>query len=306
MTTSSSRNGVLLALGTYDHPCVSAETIVDTACMAEAAGFDGVIVAEHVVMGGRTDLYPWGEFPGQPDDPWLEPMVTLSAIGAVTTRLRLCTGIFIAPLRPAALLAKSAATLDRMTGGRLELGVGTGWQREEFEAGNVDYDRRGAILTDTIAACRALWAPGPATFHSEVASFENIWCEPKPVREHGVRVLFSGSLTSRNLDRIVKLGDGWMPIMGMQPEEVAAGAGRLRSLFAEAGRDPDGLAVRGHLPLVRSDAGRPLLEESTKGIAALWADGITDVVIPLAPFVETVDQRREWFDEAARALAQVR
>jgi probable F420-dependent oxidoreductase len=297
---------VLLALGTYDHPCVTAETIVDTACMAEAAGFDGVIVAEHVVMGSRTDLYPWGEFPGKPDDPWLEPMVTLSAIGSVTTRLRLCTGIYIAPLRPAALLAKTAATLDRMTGGRLELGVGTGWQQEEFEAGNVDYDRRGAILTDTIAACRALWAPGPTTFQSETASFENIWCEPSPVHERGVRVLFSGTLTSRNIDRIVNLGDGWIPIMGMQPEEVAAGASRLRSLFTEAGRDPDSLVVRGHLPLVRGDDGRPILEQSKDRIPDLWNLGITDVVIPLSPFVATIDQRQAWFDAAASAIADVR
>src|SRR5262245_900183 len=101
---------------------------VDLARAAEDAGVDRIVVVDHVVMGTHTDAYSWGTFPTPPESPWFEPMTMLAAIASATRRIRLATGILIAPLRPAALLAKQAATLDVISGGRLDLGVGTGWQ----------------------------------------------------------------------------------------------------------------------------------------------------------------------------------
>src|SRR5512143_374692 len=109
-------------------------SILELAQAAEAAGVDRIVVPDHVAMGTHTEEYSWGRFPVPPEAPWVEPLTVLSAIAAVTDRLRLATGILIAPLRPAALLAKTVATLDVLSNGRVDLGVGTGWQREEFDA----------------------------------------------------------------------------------------------------------------------------------------------------------------------------
>jgi alkanesulfonate monooxygenase SsuD/methylene tetrahydromethanopterin reductase-like flavin-dependent oxidoreductase (luciferase family) len=167
----------------------------------------------------------------------VEPLTVLTAIAAVTAAIRLTTEILIVPLRPAVLLAKWAATIDSVSGGRLELGVGTGWQEEEFAAMGLDHRLRGQMLTDGIGACRALWGPSsPSSYRSSTVSFSEIWCEPKPTRAGGPPVLFSGTLTPRNLRRIVELGDGWIPIMGERRAGIADGVVQLRELYAGAGR----------------------------------------------------------------------
>ena len=136
--TTSKSLPILLGLPPGDMAGGDPAVVVDTARRAEEAGFAGVVISDHVVMGARTDRYPWGSFKQAPDCPWPEPLTVLTAVAAVTTTLRLCTGILIAPLRPATLLAKTAATLDVLSHGRLELGVGTGWQQEEFDAQGLD------------------------------------------------------------------------------------------------------------------------------------------------------------------------
>lgn len=287
--------GLLLGLPPARYPGAGPHEIVDTARAAENAGFGGVVVSEHLVMGNRLDRYPWGNFPEPADAPWLEPLTTLAAIGSATTDLRLATGILIAPLRSAAVLAKSAATVAVMTNGRLELGVGTGWQQEEFDAVGVDYEDRGRLLDETIAACRALWGSGPASFSAASVSFTDVWCEPRPV---GMRVLFSGTLTRRNVNRIVTLGDGWIPIMGMEVAEVLDGARQLQAAFRQAGRDPHSLRVRAHSPIRTTPDGRPDLPATLDQAAQLGAE-ITDVVVPLAAFVRCAEDLGPFFAAAA-------
>jgi probable F420-dependent oxidoreductase len=186
-----------------------------------------LIVSDHVVLGPDVADYPWGTFPTGPDGAWLEPLTVLTAVAAVTSRVRLATGILIAPLRPAAVLAKTVATLDQLSGGRVDLGVGTGWQRAEYDAVGLDFDRRGTLLTETMTTCRALWE----------GRVPDVYCEPRPVQTR-LPVWFSGTLHDRNVARIVELGDGWIPIMGASVDEIRAGAARLRDAFAAAGRDP--------------------------------------------------------------------
>src|SRR3954449_8285332 len=124
--------------------------LLDLARTADDAGVDRLVVTDHVLMGRNTDAYAWGRFPTAPDGPWLEPLTVLTAVASVTRRVRLATGILIAPLRPAALLAKTVATLDVLSGGRVDLGVGVGWQREEYEAEGLPFEQRGRLLTDTV------------------------------------------------------------------------------------------------------------------------------------------------------------
>ena len=221
--------------------------VIDLARRADAAGVDTVIVPDHVVMSENVEAYEWGTFPFPIEAPWLEPLTVLAAIAGATSRVRLATGILIAPLRPAIVLAKTAASLDVLSQGRLELGVGVGWQREEFDAAGIPFEERAQRLDDTIAACRVLWTESPASFSSKTVRFERIWCEPRPVQPGGVPVWFSGTLHARNLERIVRWGDGWIPIMTATRDDLAEGAVRLAEAFERAGRDPRALKVRGSL-----------------------------------------------------------
>jgi probable F420-dependent oxidoreductase len=300
--TTSKSLPILLGLPPGDMAGGDPAVVVDTARRAEQAGFAGVVISDHVVMGARTDRYPWGSFRQAPDCPWPEPLTVLTAVAAVTTALRLCTGILIAPLRPATLLAKTAATLDVLSHGRLELGVGTGWQQEEFDAQGLDASARGQLLTDTIGACRALWGASPATYSSGSVSFADIWCHPRPVSPGGPPVLFSGTLTPRNVRRIVELGDGWIPIMGERPPGVADGVALLTKALADAGRDPAALRVRAHLPVLRGDSGDLDLAASLAGVPELVAAGATDVVAPLGAFVRDEADVPAWFSHARHVL----
>ena len=249
--------------------------LIDIARRLEDAGADGVVVSDHVLIGPRSDLYPWGDFPFPPEAPWLEPLTVLTAIAAATERLLLTTGILIVPLRPATLLAKTVATLDALAPGRFELGAGTGWQAEEFEAQGLDPSAKGRLLTDTIAACRVLWRDAPASFESATVSFEEVWSEPRPTTPGGPPVLFSGTLTPRNLRRIVELGDGWIPIMGATLDDVRAGTTQLRAALEAAGRDPSTLRVRVPLRIVKGD-----LAATLAGADAAVDAGATEVSVP--------------------------
>jgi probable F420-dependent oxidoreductase len=297
---------VLLGLPPGKYPGGSAGTFVTTARRAEEVGFAGIVVSDHVVMGPHPEHYPWGRFPGTSADPWLEPLTMLTTIAAVTTHLRLSTGVLIAPLRPAALLAKTVATLDVLSGGRVDLGVGTGWQQEEIEAHGVDYERRGEVLTDTMAACRALWSSSPASFTSRTVSFTDIWCEPKPCRPGGPPVLFSGTLTKRNIRRIAEIGDGWIPIMGETLEGVAAGVAVLREALTTAGRDPASLQVRVSLPPVKDADGRPDLEATLAELPTLEKHGATDALVSMGGLTRDEAELPWVFEQAARAFESFR
>jgi probable F420-dependent oxidoreductase len=279
--------------------------VIDLARRAEAAGVDTVIVPDHVVMGEHTENYEWGAFPFPIDVPWLEPLTVLAAISGATSRVRLATGILIAPLRPAIVLAKTAATLDVLSRGRLELGVGVGWQREEFDAAGLDFGSRAQRLDDTIGACRVLWRDSPASFASKTVSFEKIWCEPRPVQPGGVPVWFSGTLHARNVERIVRWGDGWIPIMTATRTDLADGAKRLADEFARAGRDPRALKVRGSLAPVIGANGRPDLAATLAGADALAAAGATDAQLGLLAFVRKPEQQEAFFAELAERWRQV-
>ena len=199
--------------------------LLDLARTAEDAGADRLVVVDHVLMGTHADeQYHWSKRPfPPPDTPFLEPLSSLGAVAAVTHRVRLSTRILIAPLRPAALLAKSVATLDVLSGGRMELGVGVGWQREEYDAQGLDWSKRGELLTDTMGACRALWSGSPCSFRSASVTFEDVYCAPRPIQSR-LPVWFGGVLHSKNLARLADLGDGWIPIMTARLEDVRQGA----------------------------------------------------------------------------------
>jgi probable F420-dependent oxidoreductase len=218
--------------------------LVELAVHAEEAGVDAVSTVDHVVMSGDLSAYPYGTFPGDPSAAWLDPLTVLAVIAGATSRISLRTGVLISPLRPAALLAKMTATLDVLSGGRLVLGVGTGWQAAEYAAAGVEWSRRGQIFDDQLAALRALWSEGPTSFVSETLVLDEVFCYPKPLRESGGPLWIGGALSSRNLDRIVRWGSGWIRSQTADAEVVADGVTALRAALDHAGRDSRSVRVR--------------------------------------------------------------
>jgi probable F420-dependent oxidoreductase len=260
--------------------------VVDAARAADAAGVDQLVLTDHVAIGPRTDRYPFGAFPYPPEEPWLEPLTTLAAIAGVTERVRLGTGVLVAPLRPAVVLAKTAATLDVLSRGRLDLGVGTGWQREEFTDPGQPFVGRAARLDDAIRACRALWnEPPPVSFSSATVSFEGLWCEPRPIQRGGIPVGFGGGPTDATARRIAELGDGWLPV-GVRPhDELREGIEGIRAAYRAAGRDPATLSVRAGVAVATRDDGRPDLDRTFAGVDELAALGVTLVSVALGRFL---------------------
>jgi len=198
-------------------------------------------------------------------------------MATVTTRVRLATGILIAPLRPVAVLAKTVATLDVLSGGRVDLGVGVGWQSEEYDAAGLDFAARGQRLDDTIGACRALWSQLPASYSSSTTSFDDTFCSPQPTQPR-LPVWFSGSLNQRNLRRIVDLGDGWIPIMGASIEDIRIGAQQL----AESTGRP--ITIQAPAPIEKAADGSRDPAATMDGVPALVAAGANDIYVNVASF----------------------
>ncbi|RIL06358.1 MAG: LLM class F420-dependent oxidoreductase [Proteobacteria bacterium] len=264
-------------------------SLVDFAKRADDAGVDQIAIADHLAIGTRTERYPYGRFPFPNDEPWPEPLVTLAAMAGATQRIRLATAVLIAPLRSALLLAKSLATLDVLSRGRIDLGVGVGWQIEEFTGSGIPFGRRTARMIDALRACRALWQGAPASFDSPTVSFASLWCEPRPVQPGGIPIWFGVAPSERHVAHVVELGQGWMPI-GSDLAAIAAGVARLRAAFAAAGRDPASLGVRANVAPAIGDDRRVNLDRTLAEHApATVAAGATVLAFPLAAYARTPD-----------------
>ncbi len=276
--------------------------LLDLARTAEDAGADRLVVVDHVLMGTHADeQYHWSKRPfPPPDTPFLEPLSSLGAVAAVTHRVRLSTRILIAPLRPAALLAKSVATLDVLSGGRMELGVGVGWQREEYDAQGLEWSKRGELLTDTMGACRALWSGSPCSFRSASVTFEDVYCAPRPIQTR-LPVWFGGVLHSKNLARLVDLGDGWIPIMTARLEDVRQGAEALQRAARAAGRAD--LQVQAPIPVLRGEDGLPDVGRTLAQVPEALEAGATDVFFSLAELSPDPERAAPILVELTRRLA---
>lgn len=271
--------------------------VLEIAVRADEVGIDCVTIPDHVVMGTRVDRYPYGTFPLPESFPWYEPMTLLSAVAAVTTRIHLAPSVLIAPLRPPVLLAKIAATLDYLSQGRLELGVGTGWQVEEYEAIGVPFEKRSARLIDGLRACRVLWTGERSSFESPTVRYEEILSLPKPV---GDIPLFLGMKPTRTVRGwLAELGAGWVP-MAVEPEQLAADIEAIRAAYSDAGRDPAQLRVRAGLPVKLGGDRRPDLIGTLEGVEAAVSAGVTDIEIFLRAFAGSAAE----IDDCLNAIAR--
>lgn len=222
----------------------SAEGIRALGAGAEEAGFESIWTVEHVVVPqGYQSAYPYarsGRMPGPEDSPIPDPLVWLTYLAAVTSTVRLAPGILILPQRNPLVLAKACATLDQLSGGRLTLGVGAGWLKEEFDALGLDFDSRGRRLDDHIGALRAAWGQKPASFDGEHTKFSDVYSAPQPV--NGSVPIVVGGHSKTAARRAGRLGDGFFPGRGT-PESTAELVEVMRATAREADRDPDAIEV---------------------------------------------------------------
>ena len=185
------------------HPCVTAEAISRVARAAEAAGFESLWAGEHVVLPDPQAP----PSPMAPTDPILDPVVALTHCAAVTSRVRLGTGIIILPQRNPLVLAKQLASLDVLSGGRLTVGIGVGYLEPEFRALGAPFEQRGAVTDEYLAAMRAIWTQAQPSYTGRFASFANVQAHPQPAQRPLPIVI--GGRTAAAFGRAVQQGDGW-------------------------------------------------------------------------------------------------
>ena len=241
---------------------------------AEAAGFESIWTVEHVVWpveyGSAYPYHPSGRMPGSPSIPIPDPLIWLTWVAAATTRLRLGTGVMILPERNPVVIAKEVATLDHLSGGRVEMGVGVGWLREEFEALGIPWERRGERTDDFIDAIRALWGSDAASHRGDFARFENVASNPKPVS--GTVPIVIGGHSPAAARRAAVRGDGFYP--GPATVELLETAIQtMRAHAQETGRDPDTIEVSAAYP------GR-LFDDPATAIGTMRTLGVDRMMIP--------------------------
>jgi len=303
-----------LYLGTYtDGPQHDWRAMLDMARAMDVAGVDRVVVSDHVVFGENLDAYAdpsiggqaGGRQPTGPDGSWLEPLMVLMAIAATTTRIRLGTAILLAALRRPAVLAKQLATLDVLSDGRVDLGVGVGWQREEYEAVGLPFEDRGRLLDHTLEVCRTLWTQQRASYQSPELTFDGIHQMPKPLQPGGVPLWISGTVNKAVARRIARFGSGWIP-WGPAYADITGAVAAMKDKVREFGGDPMDLQVQGIARVVKRNDGSIDLAATAAGVPALIAAGVTDVRFP-ASFsadrdlaVETLSSLVEAFRDVTR------
>lgn len=264
------------------------ETIAAVAAAAEAAGFARLWAGEHVVMvDGPDERYPYsadGRIAVPADADWLDPFAVLAFAAAATTTMRLATGVLLLPEHNPLIVAKQASSVDVLSRGRLDLGIGIGWSRAEFEALGVPFEGRAARMREYAGALRCLWGTDPSEFEGDTVRFTGVRSHPKPTR--GLVPLIIGGTSDAALRRVARYGDGWYGF-GLAPDEVAGRMAVLASCARRRGRDLRTLDVALDVGLDEIDDG------------ALAALGVRERVLVASPPTDARDAG-EW----VRSLAQ--
>ena len=229
------------------------DSMVAIARRGEELGYDSLFFGDHIVVPRRiASRYPYsddGEYPGSDTGEAIEQVTLLAFLAAHTRRLRLVTSVSIVPYRNPLVAAKALATVDVLSKGRLVVGIGAGWMREEFEAlGVPPFEERGAVTDEYVRAFKELWTSDNPTFEGKYCRFSNIVFLPKPVQKPHPPIWVGGE-SPRALRRAAELAGGWYPIDSnpdfpmREPEQLAEGLRRLRSYARKAARDPNEIEI---------------------------------------------------------------
>ena len=260
------------------------QQVVDLAVRAEQLGADSLWVSHHVLHQGFVGDRLTGR------RAYHDPLVMLTAFASATTTARLGTSVLVLPYLHPMPTAKTLATIDHLTAGRLDAGVGVGGLRVEHDAiGQVPFERRGRYSDEFVEVMQLLWEPGPSSFSGEFFSFEGVEAYPGPFRTPGIPV-YVGGHTKAAAQRTARFGAGWHGI-GLEPDQVPATVDTLRRAFDRAGRSFDGLPfqLRLHIPIEDLD-----VDGWLRRFEAYDAAGVTELV--LAPQSGDDDAHRRWLD----------
>jgi alkanesulfonate monooxygenase SsuD/methylene tetrahydromethanopterin reductase-like flavin-dependent oxidoreductase (luciferase family) len=245
--------------------------LVRLAQVAEETGFDAVMVSEQTMLGGDAACNGLMDNPRMyaaignqdPATPWPSSIATLAAVAMATERVRVVAGAIIPPLRHPIMLAKDLATIDLLCEGRLVVQPTVSWQRAEYAAHGIPFERRGRILDEHLAAMRAIWAGSPAEFHGEFFSFADVWSEPKAWRPEGPRMWFGGErMHAALVRRLSAYGHGFHPFGAPTDDDLAM----LAAGMGAVGRSLDEIELIGG---TRATFDGP---DSVADVAAAFAD----------------------------------
>ena len=249
------------------------QSALDITRVAEQVGFDSVWGGEHVIRPDSiASKYPYtedGAMPGDADTPIPDPLIWLAYVAAAAPTLKLGTCILIVPQRNPLVLAKELATLDHLTGGRVELGIGVGWLEEEFQALGIPWARRGARNDEYIEAMRALWAGPHAEYHGEFVDFPPATCNPRPVKGD-IPVLVGGD-TPAAIRRAARLANGYFPGT-TDPAGLTALIEDMKRAAEAHDRDPAEIAMHAIFG--------PQMADPVKGAEQMKTIGIDRVMVP--------------------------
>ena len=250
---------------------VDGPAAIELCRQAESLGFESVWGGEHVIMPDSiVSKYPYtpdGKIPAEPETPIPDPLIWLAFAAAAAPTLRLGTCILIVPQRNPLILAKELATLDQLSGGRVELGLGVGWMKEEFDALGVPWPRRGARNDEYIEAMRALWAGPHAEYHGEFVDFDPATCSPRPV--NGAIPVIVGGDTDAAVNRDVALK---MDVPEGDAERLGKLIKRVKQATEDAGRDPAKLEINAMFGVQMGDP--------VAGIEQMASMGVDRVMVP--------------------------
>lgn len=269
---------------------VTGEGAAELGRAAESAGFDSLWTVEHILYPeGYESTYPYapdGKMPGSGDSPIPDPLVWLAYVAAHTNTLKLATGISLLPERHPVTYAKEVATLDMLSKGRVILGVGIGWLREEFAALDVPWEGRARRTEEYAEVMRALWEKDDVTFHGEFINFDNISSNPKPT--HGRVPIHIGGHSRAAAERAGRMGDGFFPAKG----DIAELFDIARQTAADHGRDPSAIEMTSSHPGIFGDDAAAAIEESASwGMHRMIVPGFMFIGRPaekMAPFAELI------------------
>jgi probable F420-dependent oxidoreductase len=231
-----------MRIGVVIHSTDRTMSPIELAREAEERGFYSIYLPEHthIPTSRRTPAPTGDEVLSEEYLRSLDPCVALAAASAQTSRIRLGTGIALVAQHDPITFATQLATLDFISGGRLVLGIGYGWNREEMENHGIDVKRRRGLVREKVLAMQALWADEVAEFRGEFVRLDPSWAWPKPVQQPRPRILIGGAAGPTLFAHIAEYADGWMPIGGGGLREALPA---LRRAVEERGRDPDQLHV---------------------------------------------------------------
>ncbi len=244
-------------------PLAKPDQVLSIAAKADALGYASIFVTDHVVLPASMarSVYPYsatGQLPGGAAQDYLEPLAMLGCLARATKRARLGTSVLVIPYRHPLVTAKILATVDQLAGGRVILGAGVGWLREEFEAlGAPPFEERGTVTDEYLRFMRATWTTDPVSFTGRYVSVHGVHALPKPAQPAGIPVWIGGH-TDAAVRRAATLGDGWHPIAlrppGLLfPDAYATRARQIQAWAKDAGRDPRAVTLTVRVPMeVRS------------------------------------------------------